>query len=332
MKNVDINLGRACNNRCVFCSNGSVSARERGWMRIEQVEQEIDARREQGASSIGFLGGEPTLYPHLERCIRLARERGFKRIAICTNGSRLADSQRLDKLIEAGMTRVAFSIHSHVEKIEDGITRRTGSFKEKIEAIGNLVTAMRDGRLCDGFSLNSVLHKKNIRQLDSFVDFFRKLGVTDIRLNFIRPEHQAEGNRDWVPSFKETTPRVLDLIVRAESRPGLHLTFADFPLCRMPWEVLANPVLQKRYIGEMRDLVTDVTLYKPEGSGGTRRFNWKRQRIAYLKAKPPICEACPLDDVCEGVWKGYLDIYGPDEFADGPSLAEACVVAAPGSA
>ncbi len=332
MKNVDINLGRACNNRCVFCSNGSVSARERGWMRVEQVEQEIDARREQGAYSIGFLGGEPTLYPHLEHCIRLSRERGFKRIAICTNGSRLVDNQRLDRLIEAGLTRVAFSIHSHIERIEDGITCRPGSFREKIEAIGNLVKAMQTGKLPDGFSLNAVLHKKNLPHLDHFVDFFQKLGVSDIRFNFIRPEHQAQGNRDWVPSFKETTPRVLELIVQSESKQGLHLTFADFPLCRMPWEVMANPVLRKRYVGEMRDLVTDVTLFKPEGSGGTKRFNWKQQRIAYLKAKPPICNSCSLNDVCEGVWKGYLDIYGSDEFTDGPGRVEACFVTAPGPA
>ena len=51
MKNIEINLGRACDNRCVFCANGEISARERGWMRIESVEEELGERRSEGAES-----------------------------------------------------------------------------------------------------------------------------------------------------------------------------------------------------------------------------------------------------------------------------------------
>jgi MoaA/NifB/PqqE/SkfB family radical SAM enzyme len=324
LKNVDINLGMACNNRCVFCSNGKKAVRNRGWMRVEEVEKEIDERFDTGLESLGFIGGEPTLYPHLERIIRYARDRGFQRVSICTNGSRLSDPDLLDRLIAAGLTRVAFSIHSHEAKVEDGITRRQGSFDEKVAAIVNLVSTMNAGKLPDGFSLNSVLHAKNLPRLDEFVAFFHELGVSDIRFNFIKPEHQAEGNRDWVPSFAETTPMVRRLVIQNETKFGIHLTFADFPLCRLPWEVLSNPVLFGRYVGEMQDMVTEVTLYRPAEAGGTERFNWKEQRTTYLKCHMEACRSCVLVNKCEGVWKGYLDIYGTDEFLDGPSLAEAC--------
>jgi len=295
-------------------------------MRLEEVEREIEARFEQGVESIGFIGGEPTLYPHLARCIGHARQTGFKRISICTNGSRLADQAVLDNLIAAGLSRVAFSIHSHRASLGDAITRRKGSFDEKIQAIGNLVTAMDAGSLADGFSFNSVLHRKILFDLVDFTAFFSDLGVRDIRFNFIRPEHQAEGSRDWVPSFAETTPKIVELLIANESRLGMHLTFADFPLCRLPWEVLSNPQLMQRYVGELRDLVTEVTLYSPQKSGGTKRFNWKDQRTTYLKCMLPVCKSCVLEEHCEGIWKGYLDIYGIEEFTDGPSIAEACSV------
>ena len=77
-------------------------------MKIEQFETEIENRRKDGAESIGFIGGEPTLHPKLPEMITLAREKGFKRIALCTNGSRLADPILVDRFIEAGVTRVAF--------------------------------------------------------------------------------------------------------------------------------------------------------------------------------------------------------------------------------
>jgi len=295
-------------------------------MKIEQVKTEIENRRNDGIESIGFIGGEPTLHPKLAEMIALARDKGFKRIALCTNGSRLADPALLDRFIEAGVTRVAFSIHSHRASIEDGITQRKGSFDEKIRAIHNLTQASNQGRLPDGFSLNSVLHRKILAHLEDFVIFFKKIGVVDIRFNFIKPEHQAVGSRKWVPSFKETSPRVLELITLNEAKYGLHLTFADFPLCRLPWQVLSNANLMQRYVGENLDLVTEVTLYRPQNIGGTKRFNWKTQRTTYLKCLLPVCEHCSLRTKCEGVWKAYLDIYGAKEFEDGPALAEACAV------
>ena len=38
-------------------------------------------------------------------------------------------------------------------------------------------------------------------------------------------------------------------------------TMADFPLCRLPWEVLANPRLRRRYLGEPQDLETQVAVF-----------------------------------------------------------------------
>jgi len=330
MKNVDINLGKACNNRCCFCSNGEATAAQRRWGILTDIESEIAERRANGADSIGFLGGEPTLYPHLERIVRFARAQGYRRVYLVTNGSRLANLKKLENLLDAGVTRVAVSIHSHQAKIEDGITSRRGSFEEKIAALRNLVAQRHRGRLPDGLSLNTVLHRKNVDQLVEFSAFMKDIGIDNIRFNFIRPSWKAQRSKAWVPSFELTTPAVADLVAQNEIRLGLSLNFADFPLCKLPWEVLTNPELMKRYVGENWDITTDVTHVRPDPfpdvQEGMVRFNWKDRRKEF-KTYLPGCEHCVLLQQCEGVWQRYLDIYGSEEFASGPAMAEACMVA-----
>ena len=322
--NLEINLGKGCDNRCLFCATGRESRDDPGWMSVKAVGEALASGRARGATAVGFLGGEPTRYPELTRVIGLAREAGFARIAICTNGRRLGKGERLEELLEAGLTRVALSIHSHRRELEDEINQRPGAFDQKLQAISHLTRAREAGRLPDGFALNTVLHAKNVAQLDSLVAFFKGRGVDDLRLNFIRPENQAEGNPGWVPSFARTTPRLLALVVRNETDFGLALGFADIPWCRYPWEVLSSAVLRGRYLGEMRDLDTDVTLYRSDDRGGPRRFHWQAQRVGQLKCHLAVCERCSLRTRCEGVWRGYVDIHGDGEFSDGPTVARAC--------
>lgn len=330
MQNVDINLGKACDNRCRFCSNGDPMPEELRWADPATVEAEIRRRRLEGAESIGFLGGEPTLYPHLERIVRLAREQGFRRVALCTNGSRLADAEYLGRLLDAGVTRVAMSIHSHRASVEDHITRRPGSFARKIRALENLVAARRRERLGDGLSLNTVLHRKNVEHLDRFVRFMAGIGVESIRFNFIRPCRMAEGSKAWVPRFSLVTPNVLRVVTLNESGLHLALNFGDIPLCKYPRKVLCRPALLRRYVGECWDMRTDVSVtwrhQRKAMSARSTRFNWQRRRLEF-KSLAPSCRTCAIRDRCEGVWQKYLDLYGARDLASGPALVAACLEA-----
>jgi sulfatase maturation enzyme AslB (radical SAM superfamily) len=328
VRNVDINLGKACNNRCRFCSNGEPMREELRWGELEAIEAEIARRRVDGAESIGFLGGEPTLYPHLERVVNVARAQGYRRVSLCTNGSRLADPALLEHLLDAGVTRVAVSIHSHLEKVEDFITRRPGAFQQKIEALRNLVSARRAGRLPDGLSLNTVLHRKNVELLEEFTRFMGGIGVDSIRFNFIRPSHLAERSKAWIPRFNLVTPAVMQVVARNEAELHLSINFADIPLCKFPWAVLVEPGLRSRYVGEGWDMQTDVSMTwrheRKEMSARAARFSWQERRLEF-KSFLPTCEPCVLKDRCEGIWTKYLELYGSREFLPGAALVAACV-------
>ena len=72
-RNVEINVGKACNNRCVFCMDGLPKQEDRSYMPIEEMQAEIERWAASGHQSLGFLGGEPTTYPWLPQAIRYAK-------------------------------------------------------------------------------------------------------------------------------------------------------------------------------------------------------------------------------------------------------------------
>ncbi|MBI5499285.1 MAG: radical SAM protein [Deltaproteobacteria bacterium] len=312
MRNIEINIGMVCNNRCVFCVNSQVNAAGRRWVSKERVVAEIDRAAARGYHALGFLGGEITYYPRAVEVIRLAREKGFTRISLCTNGRRLARQEVLDKLLEAGVTRFAVSIHSHEAAVEDRINGRKGAFAEKLAGIDNLVRAAAAGHLRDGVSLNSCIHGLNWNRLTEMARFFRARGISDMRFNFLRPEHQAAGNRELVPRLPDAVREALRLIVENHRHLRMTITFGDIPVCLWPPSFLANAAFARRYIGEFRDLDTDVSEFRD--AVVPHRFNWRRTRSTTLKARLPVCEACAAARICEGPWTKYVAIWGADEF------------------
>ena len=134
-RRVEIHLGTLCNNLCVFCMSSMNRDGHEPWAAPERVREELRHFRAEGCRSAGFLGGEPTVYPHIVESIAYAREIGYERISLCTNGTRLSDPAFCGALTEAGLTRVTLSVHSHRAEVEDGmITGVPGNLARKIAA------------------------------------------------------------------------------------------------------------------------------------------------------------------------------------------------------
>ena len=87
-RNVEINVGKICNNKCVFCLDGLPATEMRRYMPWEEMKAEIRRWYERGTRSLGFLGGEPTTYPWILDAIRFGRDLGYTRITLATNGTK----------------------------------------------------------------------------------------------------------------------------------------------------------------------------------------------------------------------------------------------------
>ena len=305
MRQREVNIGKVCNNDCVFCSNGAVPPEERAWVPFEVVCAEIERAASDGIEAMGFLGGEPTLRKDLVEIVGRARQAGFERIALCTNGRKLRDRALLDALVQAGVTRITLSVHSHLAPLEDELCRRPNAFVQKLQAIDNIL-AIRD-RLPHGFALNTVIHGRNVGELPALAAFFAKRGVEEIRFNLIRPEHRVVSDPAWIPRLPAVT-RAIARTVRWNLGAGhLDLSFSDVPFCAYPVELLSVESLLRSLVGELRDLDTSVVVQR---AGGRDEFRWKARRRDRLKAKPERCGTCGTRDLCEGIWVRYLDLYG----------------------
>lgn len=321
-KNVEINIGKACNNRCVFCIDGLPKREDRSYMPWETMKGEIDRWFAAGHRSLGFLGGEPTTYPHIVQATAYARQLGFTRVTIATNATKLRLRHFTDKLLDAGLTRVTVSMHGHNAGLEDALTRVPGNFEKKVEALRYLVEKKKQGFLPDGLSINIVVNGWNARHLPKMLRFFfEEIGVDDIRANSIRPEGYSEGSGELCPPYKEVVPHLVKAILLNEYHFKKSFTFGNFPLCTLPADLVRSERLMRKYMGEYRDLSTDCSVRADaEEDGVTRieegraRFNWQDRKRFDLKGQPEACGSCDYAGICEGVWRGYLEIWGPSEF------------------
>ena len=308
---LEINIGKRCNNACAFCANGDVSAEDRRWVPIQLIKAEIDHAADQGQRNLGFLGGEPTAHPDIAEAVAHARQLGFARISLCTNGRRLRDPALLASLVTAGVNRITLSMHSHLAKVAEELNHRPGSFDEQVRAIRNVVQATQEGTLdlSEGFAVNSCIHGRNVRHLTAQARFLKELGVADVRFNFMRPENQAAGNATLVPRIGAVRSAIEKVILWNETKGRIRMSFSDLPLCAFPQACFMNPQLFRRYVGDVHDLDTVVTAF----CGQDRErdyFNWKDRRRDELKDKPPLCAKCRVQPLCEGIWTAYQEIHG----------------------
>ncbi|MBW2459457.1 MAG: radical SAM protein, partial [Deltaproteobacteria bacterium] len=323
-KNVEINIGKTCNGHCLFCLDGEPSERDRAFMPWDELQSELRRWREDGYRSVGFLGGEPTVYPHIVPAVAYAAELGYGRIAVATKGLVLHERERCADLVAAGLTRVTLSMHGHTAALEDRLTRVVGAFDKKCQAIGHLRALRERGQLPDGLSVNAVLNAHNYRHLPKLLKFFfDELGLDDFRVNFVRPEGMAALDEELTPRFSDVVPQLMKAVVLNEHHFKKVFTFAGMPICVLPDELLSATRLLRKSLGDVyRDMATDCSI-RSEGyddgvsrvEGGRARFNWQDRKRRDLKHQAEVCRRCEASKICEGVWRDYLELHGADELS-----------------
>ena len=86
---VEIQLGHLCNNRCVFCVSGQLTAQGRARpLPTAPALAALDAAAARGARTVTFLGGEPTLQASF------AGSQDLRSLAFLADDTRLAAHDR----------------------------------------------------------------------------------------------------------------------------------------------------------------------------------------------------------------------------------------------
>lgn len=283
MRKALLKVGYSCNSRCVFCHSEDLRRRG-GDLSTAELEKRLAAAAAQGAQMAVFSGGEPTIRPDLPALARCAKGLGLK-TGLITNGRRFVYPAFGRQLRALGLEYVYVSFHSHRAGVHDAVTR-TRSFPQSLAALRHLAA------LGVELTVNTVVTRCNLADLDGVVDLLAELGTAKIKLSAVEPRGAALEDSSLVPPLPEAAAAIAAALRGGRRR---------HPALRFGCEGL-TPCLLEDFDSLRDDLFTNgFTLFQEafeEGFGVPDRANL---------AKPPSCRDCARFEDCPGVYAGYLD-------------------------
>jgi MoaA/NifB/PqqE/SkfB family radical SAM enzyme len=169
LQRCEILLTGRCNFHCPYCR--SVGGKD---LSLTEVLNTINLWISNGLKNIRFSGGEPTLWPQLERLCIYCKNNNIKRIAVSTNGS--ANLELYERIIQAGVDD--FSISLDACCAEDG-DKMAGGVKGAWETVTNNLRWI-SSRVYT--TVGVVLTEDNETHVTEIIKFAENCGVSDIRI------------------------------------------------------------------------------------------------------------------------------------------------------
>jgi len=173
---LDIEINNLCNMRCSMCEHGQAPKpeyfREKKELDRDTVRRIIEEFASKGGRSIDFNGlNEPLLSQDLEWYVSLARDKGVIDLFLHTNAE-LLSPERSAALIDAGLTRVFFSIDGYSKETYSKI-RIGGDFDKVISNIeAFMATRDRMGKTLPVAGVCFVRFKDNEHEVEPFTRFW----------------------------------------------------------------------------------------------------------------------------------------------------------------
>ena len=233
-RTLTIESGLRCNNRCVHCNQPMLRA---GGILLEPETADLRARiasgRDEGFDGVAFSGGEPTLRRDLPDLIAWARQAGYQRIGITTNGRMLSYRGFSERLVEAGLTGASVSLHGPSAEIHDAVTGIPGSFDQAVRGIARLHRAFGAARVRPDLSTITVLTPFTLPVLRETLCLAGSLGVT---LHVVQPFILARENLGDAPRFLLSLDTIVAGIERALAGGlphGGRIKAFNLPPCRL---------------------------------------------------------------------------------------------------
>ena len=198
-----------CPLHCVYCSNPlELTKRESElpsavWVRVLREAAEL------GVLQADFTGGEPLARPDLTELIRAARSAGLY-ASLITSGLPL-DERRLDELVGAGLDHFQLSFQGAHEQSGKEFSG-TETHAQKLRAAG----WVKRRRI--GLTLNFVIHRQNLDELEDMVRLTEEIGPGRVEFAHVQYYGWAFQNRGLLLPTRDQLNRSLEIIKRAEER------------------------------------------------------------------------------------------------------------------
>lgn len=299
MLSYDVKVGYSCNNRCKHCviddsKDKLIIQKEKIDLSTDECLALIRDAAKNNADGVVLTGGEVSIRKDFDVLLNECVKNNLA-ISIQSNGRRFSEDS-LIKLIEPiDDIRFVIALHGSNPATHDSITQVKGSFLETCSAIEKL-------RKIDKLVIiKVVISKINMKELPGLVSLVGKLGVKYICFAFPHGQGAARKNfEEVIPRYNELKP-IFDSLIQIANENKINVEFETVPFCIIPKHM--------KLVGELKYLKGSSMFTQVRED----TMDWDNVRHA-IKEKPATCQACSLDDICEGPWNEYLHTFGGDEF------------------
>ncbi len=205
-----------CPLQCPYCSNPLEFAggRFKSELVTDEWRRVLREAKALGVLQLGLSGGEPLLRTDLEELVATARELGLYS-SLITSAYRLTQ-ERLAALKLAGLDHVQISIQAADAELSDHIAG-TASYRDKLAAY------RYTKELGFPLTVNAVLHRKNLHQVEALIRLAESLGAERIELANTQFYGWAFHNRNALMPTKAQLDDAWQVVQRERARLGTRL-------------------------------------------------------------------------------------------------------------
>lgn len=298
----EIQLGHLCNNRCVFCSSGQLTAMKIARaVPLEPILEALEAARAAGAWHLTFLGGEPTTHKRFLEVVAKAVELGFEHVVIFTNGVMFPHPGFIDSVVALGKFEWRISIQGATDEAHVATTERPDSFRRILHGLGEL---QRRGQLV---TANMCVNERSYRSLPEYPALLKQYGVRQLHIDIVRPESTGERNQEYLreimPRYSDMAPYYDEMLAGFDRwDPDFDVNVGNLPYCILPkWG-------SRIHHGGQETVTKSADATGLEDS--MNKYEWHGSLRTYV----PGCDECVFRSRCTGIFRVYLELHGKDEF------------------
>jgi MoaA/NifB/PqqE/SkfB family radical SAM enzyme len=292
---LELDLTNRCNQNCVHCCrNSSPQAPIAVELSSRKLLLILDEAADIGVDEVSFLGGEPTLHPHLIELAYFARKRGIHRLNLATNA--LVLSEELVQVAAPLFTHIQISLHGATAETHETIVRHPGAFDRVLRNVSRLKT------LGANVVLAYTVMASNRQELPEMLDLGRRLGVDGIRFIPLA----GEGRGQDLPALELSDYQAVGKFISQarERKPGMDVTSGGFPTGEeTPPDALFYGCiagLTKLYLNS-QGIASGCSLLGPEHLSGRNRSLldiWHEKDMRRIRRRME-CD-CPFVTRCAG--------------------------------
>src|ERR1700689_3859226 len=172
-------LTKGCNLRCIHCRATATELSAPSDLSTEAARNIIDQIAEVSTPILVLSGGEPLFRSDIFQLARYGTQKGL-RVALATNGT-LVTKQVAQKIVDAGVKRVAISLDGADAETHDTFRGIPGAFDAAITGFRNL----KD--LGMSVQINTTIARHNAHQLPQVLELAKSIGADALHTFLLVP-------------------------------------------------------------------------------------------------------------------------------------------------